>query len=266
MRATSRARWCGGGAAGRLLRHRRNARDVAHSARRVRRLPAVIARELDRYLPFLATTKVLMAAVRGCGSRGGARGHPVSCHLHRPGDARGGWRRWRGAGGQAYRGPAARTQRGRFRRVAGRSAGVHRRRAPRSQRWWPPSPGWRRTTPKPPDTHRSRSSSAVAAAATPPIVGVVPTQTVPAPDYDLPPATHTSTPARSATSGARPTATCCSSRRIGSRPTTGSSPPRFPTRAASSPRPAFGGSTSSPTSAATTSSPPMCRAPSRAGR
>ena len=26
--------------------------------------PAVIARELDRYLPFLATTKVLMAAVR----------------------------------------------------------------------------------------------------------------------------------------------------------------------------------------------------------
>src|SRR6201999_3317524 len=27
--------------------------------------PAVIARELDRYLPFLATTRVLMAAVRG---------------------------------------------------------------------------------------------------------------------------------------------------------------------------------------------------------
>lgn len=26
--------------------------------------PAVIGRELDRYLPFLATTKVLMAAVR----------------------------------------------------------------------------------------------------------------------------------------------------------------------------------------------------------
>jgi adenylosuccinate lyase len=26
--------------------------------------PAVIARELDRYLPFLATTKILMAAVR----------------------------------------------------------------------------------------------------------------------------------------------------------------------------------------------------------
>lgn len=26
--------------------------------------PAVIARELDRYLPFLATTKVLIAAVR----------------------------------------------------------------------------------------------------------------------------------------------------------------------------------------------------------
>src|ERR1700728_3229461 len=31
--------------------------------------PAVIARELDRYLPFLATTKVLMAAVRAGGGR-----------------------------------------------------------------------------------------------------------------------------------------------------------------------------------------------------
>jgi adenylosuccinate lyase len=31
--------------------------------------PAVIERELDRYLPFLATTKVLMAAVRGGGGR-----------------------------------------------------------------------------------------------------------------------------------------------------------------------------------------------------
>ena len=31
--------------------------------------PAVIARELDRYLPFLATTKVLMAAVRGGAGR-----------------------------------------------------------------------------------------------------------------------------------------------------------------------------------------------------
>jgi adenylosuccinate lyase len=31
--------------------------------------PAVVARELDRYLPFLATTKVLMAAVRGGAGR-----------------------------------------------------------------------------------------------------------------------------------------------------------------------------------------------------
>jgi adenylosuccinate lyase len=31
--------------------------------------PAVIARELDRYLPFLATTKVLMAAVRAGAGR-----------------------------------------------------------------------------------------------------------------------------------------------------------------------------------------------------
>ena len=38
--------------------------------------PAVIARELDRYLPFLATTKVLMAAVRGRRrARAGPRGH-----------------------------------------------------------------------------------------------------------------------------------------------------------------------------------------------
>jgi adenylosuccinate lyase len=34
--------------------------------------PAVIARELDRYLPFLATTKVLMAAVRAGAGREGA--------------------------------------------------------------------------------------------------------------------------------------------------------------------------------------------------
>ena len=37
--------------------------------------PAVVQRELDRYLPFLTTTKVLMGAVRGgCRSGGGARG------------------------------------------------------------------------------------------------------------------------------------------------------------------------------------------------
>ena len=37
--------------------------------------PAVVQRELDRYLPFLTTTKVLMAAVRnGVGREAGARG------------------------------------------------------------------------------------------------------------------------------------------------------------------------------------------------
>ena len=37
--------------------------------------PAVVARELDRYLPFLATTKILVAAARrGRGSGGRARG------------------------------------------------------------------------------------------------------------------------------------------------------------------------------------------------
>ena len=53
-----------GRAAGRVLRRRRPLPDLPHRARRVRCVPAVIQRELDRYLPFLATTKVLMAAVR----------------------------------------------------------------------------------------------------------------------------------------------------------------------------------------------------------
>ncbi len=43
--------------------------------------PAVIQRELDRYLPFLATTKVLMAAVR---SRRRPRGSPTRRSRRRP--------------------------------------------------------------------------------------------------------------------------------------------------------------------------------------
>src|SRR5690606_2234214 len=47
--------------------------------------PAVIARELDRYLPFLATTKVLMAAVkRGVGrevAHAAIREHAVAVAL-----------------------------------------------------------------------------------------------------------------------------------------------------------------------------------------
>ena len=40
--------------------------------------PAVIDRELDRYLPFLATTKVLMAAVRNGVGRETAHGRSRS--------------------------------------------------------------------------------------------------------------------------------------------------------------------------------------------
>ncbi len=47
--------------------------------------PAVIERELDRYLPFLATTKVLMAAVRaGVGREDGPRGHQGARGGRRP--------------------------------------------------------------------------------------------------------------------------------------------------------------------------------------
>ena len=57
-----------GRAARRLPRHRRPVPDLPHRARRARRLPGGDRRELDRYLPFLATTKVLVAAVqRGVG-------------------------------------------------------------------------------------------------------------------------------------------------------------------------------------------------------
>ena len=52
--------------------------------------PAVVQRELDRYLPFLTTTKVLMAAVRnGVGPRGGARGDQGARRRRRPRDAAG---------------------------------------------------------------------------------------------------------------------------------------------------------------------------------
>ena len=52
--------------------------------------PAVIQRELDRYLPFLATTKVLMAAVRaGVGRGGRPRGDQGARRRGGPGDAEG---------------------------------------------------------------------------------------------------------------------------------------------------------------------------------
>ena len=55
--------------------------------------PAVVARELDRYLPFLATTKVLMAAVRnGRRPRDRARGDQGARGRGGAGDARAGQR------------------------------------------------------------------------------------------------------------------------------------------------------------------------------
>ena len=55
--------------------------------------PAVIDRELERYLPFLATTKVLIAAVRARRRPGdGARGDQGARGRRRAGDAREGRR------------------------------------------------------------------------------------------------------------------------------------------------------------------------------
>ena len=120
--------------------------------------PAVIERELDRYLPFLATTKVLMAAVRrGVGreqAHEAIKDHAVAVALAlRDGAA---------ANDLADRlaaddrlGPRP----GHRRRCARRPRRVRRRRAApgrgrssaRSSRSWP-------TTPTPPATVRSRSS------------------------------------------------------------------------------------------------------------
>ena len=88
--------------------------------------PAVIARELDRYLPFLATTAVLIAAVRagvgsGDGARGdqGARGGGRAGHA---GEGPGRERPGRPAGRGRAAGPAGRPAR----RPARRPAAVHR--------------------------------------------------------------------------------------------------------------------------------------------
>ena len=89
--------------------------------------PAVIQRELDRYLPFLATTKVLMAAVRAGVGREAAheaiKEHAVAVALEmRQGRAR--QRPLR----PARRRPAARARPGRHRRAGARADRVHRRR------------------------------------------------------------------------------------------------------------------------------------------
>ena len=100
--------------------------------------PAVVARELDRYLPFLATTKVLMAAVRAGVGRETAheaiKEHAVAVGA---GHARAGRRAQRPARPARRRRPHAAGPR-RARRAAGRPAVVHRRRGrpgrPRSSR------------------------------------------------------------------------------------------------------------------------------------
>ena len=88
--------------------------------------PAVIQRELDRYLPFLATTRILIAAVRaGMGREDRARGDQGARRRGCAGDAREGC----GArsAGPAGRRSAAAAGPSRAGRGAGRQAGVHRR-------------------------------------------------------------------------------------------------------------------------------------------
>ena len=96
--------------------------------------PAVIDRELQRYLPFLATTKVLMAAVRaGVGRGDGARGDQGERRRRRVGHAR------IGAAGQRPARPAGRRRPDpagprRPGRPAGHAVVVHRTGCPPGRR------------------------------------------------------------------------------------------------------------------------------------
>ena len=129
-----------GRAAGRVLRPRRAARDVPDRAGRASAPSRPSStRELDRYLPFLATTKVLMAAVRAGVGRETAheviKEHAVAVALamrEKGADAqrpvRRGWPPTRGCGLAG----------GRVGRAAGRAAVLHRRgRGSRWPRWSP---------------------------------------------------------------------------------------------------------------------------------
>ena len=109
--------------------------------------PAVVARELERYLPFLATTKVLMAAVaQGRRPRAGARGHQGARGRRRAGDARAGCGRQRplrpAGGGRPARPRPRRAGRPRRRpgvlHRRGARAGRRRRRPGREGRQPPP--------------------------------------------------------------------------------------------------------------------------------
>ena len=125
--------------------------------------PAVIERELDRYLPFLATTKVLMAAVRDGVGREAAheaiKEHAVAVALDMREQGAGRQRPVRPAG----RRPAARADRGRARERWSPS----RSRSPvppstRSRPSYAGSPRWPPGTPRPRRTRPAPSSKPAA--------------------------------------------------------------------------------------------------------
>ena len=104
--------------------------------------PAVIQRELDRYLPFLATTRILIAAVRaGHGPRDRARGDQGARGRGRAGDAGEGcwsptcWTGWPPIRGCRWTGR-------RWMRRWRTSRRSPARRAIRSTRWSPRSTSW----------------------------------------------------------------------------------------------------------------------------
>ena len=199
--------------------------------------PAVIDRELERYLPFLSTTKVLMASVRkGVGretAHEAIKEHAVAVALAMRED------------GQGENDLLARLAADdRLDLSRGRAARPHRRAAVLHRCGGQPGAGGRR----PGRRHRRPV----------PRCRVLPTWRHPVSDRPHPttawgPSTSTSTPARCATSTARPTTGCCSWRATASRPTTGCCRRRSRTRAASSRRCRSGGSSGSRASSRTTS-------------
>ncbi len=222
--------------------------------------PAVIARELDRYLPFLATTKVLIAAVRHGVGRETAheviKEHAVAVALEmrEKGDAE------NDLLDRLARGPAPRAEPRGPRRAGRRPDRLHRRgagpgphgrrggrcrggRAPRSSRL---HPGRDPLAPRRPRGGRGRGAGEDEAAAQGWLAvrrrgicaGWSAARVGPCRSRrrrtTSRPGTSTSTPARSATCTPRPTARSCSSRPTASARTTSSCRPRSPTRAASS--------------------------------
>ena len=137
-----------GRAARRVLRRRRAVRDLPHRARRVRRVPrGHRSASCDRYLPFLATTKVLMAAVRdGVGRETAHEAIKEHAVARRAGDARRGR-----PSNDLFDRLAADPRLGPHRAAARRPGGRPDRRSPA-----PPSP---RSTPWCAGSRRSRRAS-----------------------------------------------------------------------------------------------------------